>query len=137
MIKEFFRNLAKIIHLRSIIGYNGLVFALKKTPVIGKIIPDRLYSTTFLKVIYWIFHVIKEVFKLFVGKIIGLGTIYVASWILSNTYVDYGQAPGITQSDLYASFALLFSCMRFAESLLTGLISAARPRRNTWSSCSV
>ncbi len=108
MIKEFFRNLAKIIHLRSIIGYNGLVFALKKTPVIGKIIPDRLYSTTFLKVIYWIFHVIKEVFKLFVGKIIGLGTIYVASWILSNTYVDYGQAPGITQSDLYASFALLF-----------------------------
>lgn len=108
MIKEFFRNLAKIIHLRSIIGYNGLVFALKKTPVIGKIIPDRLYSTTFLKVIYWIFHVIKEVFKLFIGKVIGLGTIYVASWILSENYLEYGMAPGITQSELYASFALLF-----------------------------
>ena len=72
MFKEFRKILVKVLHLRSIIGYNSLVFALKKTPLIGKILPDRLYSTTFLKVIYWIFHVIREVFALFFTKMAGL-----------------------------------------------------------------
>ena len=71
MVSEYKNILFKVIHLRSIIGYNSLVFALKKTPLIGDLIPDKLYSTTFLKVIYWIFHVIVEVFKLFIGKIFG------------------------------------------------------------------
>ena len=107
MINGFKNTLAKVIHLRSIIGYNGMVFALKKTPVIGKLIPDRLYSTTFLKVIYWIFHVIKEVFKLFIGKFLGLGAIYLISWGLSRTYLEFDQAAGVSASSLYASFALL------------------------------
>ena len=47
MIKEYKNILFKVIHLRSIIGYNSLVFALKKTPVIGSLIPDKLYSTTY------------------------------------------------------------------------------------------
>ena len=68
MLSEFRKTLAKVIHLRSIIGYNGLVYALKKTPVIGRFLPDRLYSTKFLKVIYWVFHIIVEVFKLFIHR---------------------------------------------------------------------
>lgn len=106
MVNEFRKNLAKIIHLRSIIGYNGLVFALKKTPVIGKIIPDRLYSTAFLKVIYWIFHVINEILKLFIGKFFGLGAIYLLSRILTESYLDFEQVTGILPKELYASFAL-------------------------------
>lgn len=108
MLKEFKKTLLKVIHLRSIIGYNGLVYALKKTPVIGKILPDKLYSTMFLKVIYWVFHVIAEVFRLFIGKIFGLGLIYVFSFILMNMYVEHDMAPGVPNSVLYSSLALFF-----------------------------
>ena len=44
MVSEYKNILFKVIHLRSIIGYNSLVFALKKTPVIGNLIPDKPYS---------------------------------------------------------------------------------------------
>ena len=108
MPDEFRKTLFKVIHLRSIIGYNGLVFALKQTPVIGKILPYRLYSTTFLKIIYWIFHVIKEIFVLFIGKIFGLGVIYLISLFLKTEYMDFDQAAGISESTLFASFALSF-----------------------------
>ena len=89
MISEYKNILFKVIHLRSIIGYNSLVFALKKTPVIGSLIPDKLYSTTFLKVIYWVFHIIIETFKLFIGKIFGLGIIYLAAFLLSDQYIEH------------------------------------------------
>ncbi len=106
MVNEFRKNLAKIIHLRSIIGYNGLVFALKKTPVIGKLIPDRLYSTAFLKVIYWIFHIIVEVFKLFIGKIFGLGMIYLAAFLLSDQYIEHELGGGMSSSAVYGNLGL-------------------------------
>ena len=108
MLNDFRKTLTKIIHLRSIIGYNGLVFSLKKTPVIGKILPDRLYSTTALKVIYWVFHVIKEVFMLFIGKILGLGLIYLASAGLMKAYSEFDKSAGLSDSLLFASFALTF-----------------------------
>ena len=108
MINEFRKTLTKVIHLRSIIGFNGLVFALKKTPVIGKLLPDRLYSTKFLKVIFWIFHIIVEVFKLFIGKIFGLGMIYLLSLALKTAYMEYEQAAGVSGQNLFASFALFF-----------------------------
>ena len=101
MVNEFWKNLAKIIHLRSIIGYNGLVFALKKTPVIGKLIPDRLYSTTFLKVIYWIFHIIVEVFKLFIGKIFDL-----AAFLLSDQYIEHELGGGMSRSAVFGNLGL-------------------------------
>lgn len=108
MINEFRKTLAKVIHLRSIIGYNGMVYALKKTPLIGKIIPDRLYRTTFLKVIYWIFHIIKEVIKLFIGKIFGLGMIYLFALLMKKEYMDFDMVPGVSGPVLYANFALFF-----------------------------
>ena len=108
MINDFKNTLTKVIHLRSIIGYNGLVFALKKMPLIGKLIPDRLYSTKFLKVIYWVFHIIVEVFKLFIGKIFGLGLIYLISLFLKTEYIEFDKASGVSESDLYACFALTF-----------------------------
>ena len=107
MLSEFRKTLAKVIHLRSIIGYNGLVYALKKTPVIGRFLPDRLYSTKFLKVIYWVFHIIVEVFKLFIGKIFGLGMIYLVSLFLMTEYIEFDKASGVSAPELYACFALL------------------------------
>ena len=106
MINEYKDILFKVIHLRSIIGYNSLVFALKKTPVIGKLIPDKLYSTTFLKVIYWIFHVIVEVFKLFIGKIFGLGMIYLAAFLLSDQYIEHEMVQGVSRSAMYGNLGL-------------------------------
>ena len=106
MLNEFRKTLTKVIHLRSIIGYNGMVFALKKTPLIGKLLPDRLYSTRFLKVIFWIFHIIVEAFKLFIGKIFSLGIIYLISLGLKTAYMEYEQAAGVTETNLFASFVL-------------------------------
>ena len=107
MLNEFRKTLAKVIHLRSIIGYNGMVFALKKTPVIGRLIPDRLYGTTFLKVIYWVFHIIKESFLLFLGKIFGLGMIYLISLFLTTEYMELDKAAGLTEGSVFACYALL------------------------------
>ena len=106
MINEYKDILFKVIHLMSIIGYNSLVFALKKTPVIGNLIPDKLYSTTFLKVIYWIFHVIVEVFKLFIGKIFGLGMIYLAAFLLSDQYIEHEMVQGVSRSAMYGNLGL-------------------------------
>lgn len=108
MLNEFKSTLTKVIHLRSIIGYNSLVFALKKTPVIGKILPDALYRTKFLKVIYWIFHVILEVLKLFIGKFAGLGLIYLVTAFLTKEYMEFGKGAGMTESTLFGCFALSF-----------------------------
>ena len=108
MVNEFRKTLFKVIHLRSIIGYNSLVFALKQTPMIGKMIPDRLYGTTFLKVIYWIFHVIKEMFMLFIGKIAGLGLVYLVSLFMKMEYVEHGMAEGVPENVLFGSLTLFF-----------------------------
>ena len=108
MVDEFRKTLFKVIHLRSIIGYNGLVFALKNTPLIGNLLPNRLYSTTALKVIYWIFHVIKEMFFLFIGKIAGLGAVYLVAWFMETEYIDYGLNEGESASVLLGTFALFF-----------------------------
>jgi len=115
MLKEFRKILIKVLHLRSVIGYNSLVFALKKTPVIGKILPDRLYSTTFLKVIYWVFHVIREVFALFFTKMAGLGLVYLASLGLAALYnpgkmlgyMSFGNAFGLFSLLLFLVYAFL------------------------------
>ena len=106
MRNGFFNTLTKVNHLRSIIGYNGLVYALKKLPLIGKHLPDKLYALTALKIIYWIFHIIKEVSMLFIGKIFGLGMIYLAALLLNKAYIGYGMTEGISGPNLFASFAL-------------------------------
>lgn len=108
MLKDFFTILPKVLHLRSIIGYNSLVFALKKTPVIGKMIPDRLYKTAFLKVIYWIFHIIKEVGALLIGKMAGISCVYIAAWVLSSAYKSHDMIPGMSESSIFGMFALFF-----------------------------
>ena len=147
MRNTFTNTLTKVNHLRSIIGYNGLVYALKKLPVIGKHLPDRLYSLTVLKVIYWIFHIIKEVSMLFIGKIFGLGMIYLAALLLNKGYIGYGMAEGISSPNLYASFALfmfiiyalfgllintrLFKCTTEKEYLVFMLRMNARTLNNT------
>ena len=108
MLKEFRKTLAKVLHLRSIIGYNSLVFALKKTPLIGRILPDRLYSTTFLKVIYWILHIIREVFALFFSKMAGLGCVYIGSLSVVMLY-DSGKMLGdMSREYAFGMFALFF-----------------------------
>ena len=108
MFKEFRKILVKVLHLRSIIGYNSLVFALKKTPLIGKILPDRLYSTTFLKVIYWIFHVIREVFSLFFTKMAGLGCVYLGSLAIAVLYGSFEMVGDVSKQYVFGMFSLLF-----------------------------
>ena len=112
MFKEFRKTLAKVMHLRSVVGYNSLVYALKKTPLIGKVLPDRLYSTTFLKVIYWVVHIIREVFALFFTKMAGLGSVYVASLIVVTLYYSVDLMGDMTKQYAFGMFALLFFLLR-------------------------
>ena len=107
MIKEHFKTLLKVIKMRSIIGYNGMVYALKMMPVIGKIIPDALYGTYALKVFYWLIHVIKELFLLFIGKIFGLGLIYFISYSVAHELVSKNLAEGLTCAQIYGTFAIV------------------------------
>lgn len=108
MLKDFFTILPKVLHLRSIIGFNSMVFALKKTPVIGKVIPDRLYGTAFLKIIYWIVHIIKEVGALFIGKMCGISCVYIAAWIMAAAYKSYDMIPNMSEKSIFGMFALFF-----------------------------
>lgn len=122
MVNEFRKTLFKVIHLRSIIGYNGLVFALKKTPLIGKILPDRLYRTTALKIIYWIIHIIKEAFMLFLGKIAGLSLVYLIAMFLKTEYIEQGIAPqGVSESVLFGVFSLFFFMVYALCGILIGV----------------
>ena len=108
MLKEFRKILVKVLHLRSVVGYNSLVFALKKTPLIGKIIPDRLYKTTFLKVIYWVLHVIREVFALFLTKMSGISLVYFSALTVTMLYKSADMLGTMSSQYLFGTFALLF-----------------------------
>ena len=111
MIKEFLITLLQVISLRSIVGYNGLVFALKKTPLIGRLIPDRLYATKALKFIYWFFRIIKEFFLLFIGKIAGLGTIYFIAFLLGSDSIGLSEETGMSGTALYVDMVLFLFLM--------------------------
>ena len=108
MFKDFFKILPKVLHLRSIIGFNSMVFALKKTPLIGKAIPDRIYNTTFLKIIYWVFHIVKEVGALFIGKMAGISFVYIAAGLIAAAYKSYDMIPNMSQNSVFGMFALFF-----------------------------
>lgn len=106
MINEYFKTLSKVIRMRTIIGYNGMVYALKMIPVIGKIIPDSLYSTAALKAFYWLIHVIKELLMLFLGKIAGLGMIYIVSYLISREIISQNLYEGMSGTYIYGTFAV-------------------------------
>lgn len=108
MLNDFRKILFKVLHLRSVIGYNSLVFALKKTPLIGKLLPDRLYSTTFLKVIYWVTRVIREVLALFLTKMAGLSLVYLVSLSVTTLYNEGGLLGNMSYQYAFGMFSLLF-----------------------------
>ena len=108
MIRDKLKTLLHVIRMRSIISYNGLVYALKMTPVIGRIIPDSLYGTAVLKLLFGLIYVCKELFLMFIGKFFGLGMIYLASFILATEYIESGMGEGLTKAGLFGNFALMF-----------------------------
>ena len=119
MISEYLRTLSHVFKMRGIVGYNGLVYALKRLPLIGKIIPDRLYATKELKAVYLVYRILKESFLMFIGKILGLGIIYAAAMVLKSVYRNYEYAQGMSDSILYSNIALfLFLAYSLAGTLL-------------------
>ena len=107
MISDYIKTLSHVFKMRGIVGYNGLVYALKRLPLIGKIIPDSLYGTKELKAVYLIFRILKEIFMMFIGKILGLGFIYLAALVLRVAYREYEYASLMSDGMLYANIALL------------------------------
>ena len=108
MTKDKLKTLLHVIRMRSIISYNGLVYALKMTPVIGRIIPDSLYGTTVLKLLFGLIYVSKEIFLMFIGKFFGLGMIYLISFILATEYTTFDMGTGLSKAALFGNFSLMF-----------------------------
>ena len=130
MISKYLKTLLQVIKLRSIIGYNGLVFALKKLPLIGKLIPDRLYATKELKILYCIVHVIKEIFVMFIGKIFGLGMIYLISGLLKTQYIENGLGGGMSEGAVFGNLALMFFIVyALAGVLINGKVFRCTPEK--------
>ena len=108
MIKDKLKTLLHVIRMRSIVSYNGLVCALKMMPVIGKIIPDSLYGTAVLKLLFGLIYVSKELFLMFIGKFLGLGMIYLVSFVMATEYMEYDMGAGSSRSALFGNFSLMF-----------------------------
>lgn len=93
--------------MRSIIGFNGLVYALKRLPLIGRIIPDSLYASKELKFIYRLYRILKELFVMFIGKIVVLSAIYLLSFIFKQIYIQNDLGAGMSEKILYSDLALM------------------------------
>ena len=131
MIKDWFKTIRSMYRLRYIVGYNGFIYKLKLLPLIGKLLPDDLYSIGFFKVIYAIWKFISEFFMLFFLKVLGLSGIYAFSFImraLAENHpdeiggLDVGQFQG-------TQFLMLFFAYAFAGILLNTNLFSYTPEK--------
>lgn len=80
MIKSFIKEITDILKLRFIIGYNGLVFKLKNLPLIGKSLPDSLYASRGLKIIYMLWRFLRELAVMFLIPLVGMWIVIGSAW---------------------------------------------------------
>ncbi|MCR4688289.1 MAG: hypothetical protein K5745_01940 [Saccharofermentans sp.] len=80
------KTLGEVLRLRAAIRYNGLVFKLRNTPVIGSIIPDSLYKSYALKALFRVVLFIRELMALFIGHFVLFSIVYLMALILNGVY---------------------------------------------------
>ena len=69
--------------LRNTYRVNGILYSIKQIPLVGRLLPEKLYSVTALKLLANILSVLWEVVSVFLGKLIyfltmvlGIGLLY-------------------------------------------------------------
>lgn len=131
MIKSWFKTISSMYRLRYIVGYNGFIYKLKLLPLIGRLLPDDLYSIGFFKFIYAIWKFISEFFMLFFMKVLGLSGIYAFSFIM-RTLADNNpdEIGGLTPGQFQGmTFMWLFLAYAFAGLLINTNLFSYSPEK--------
>ena len=67
--RDILNTLSIILRLRNTINVNGLLYGIRRLPIIGKLISDRIYGIRFIKILALIHSFNTEIFKAFAGKL--------------------------------------------------------------------
>ena len=131
MIKDWFKTIRSMYRLRYIVGYNGFIYKLKLLPLIGRLLPDDLYSIGFFKVIYAIWKFIAEFFMLFFLKVLGLSGIYAFSFIMRELAESSPEEIGGVSIAQFqgTQFMMLFFAYAFAGILLNTNLFSYTPEK--------
>ena len=109
-MKHIIDMLLAIFNINAAINANRVIFYLKRIPVIGKMIPDRIYAASDLKLIATVVVTILNILRKLVGKALYIGLMFVMPLFLI--------FKGIPRADYPDAFAHLF----FFLSILAGTI---------------
>ena len=131
MIRSWLKTISSMYRLRYIVGYNGFIYKLKLLPLIGRLLPDDLYSIGFFKFIYAVWKFITEFFMLFFLKVLGLSGIYAYSFIMRSLADNHpeeigGMRPGQFQG---TAFMWLFLAYAFAGVLMNTNLFSYTPEK--------
>ena len=131
MIKDWLKTIRSMYRLRYIVGYNGFIYKLKLLPLIGRILPDDLYSIGFFKVIYAIWKFIAEFFMLFFLKVLGLSGIYAFSFIMRELAESRPEEIGGVSIAQFqgTQFMMLFFAYAFAGILINTNLFSYTPEK--------
>lgn len=79
-----FNTLRIILSLRNTININGLLYGIRRLPIIGKHISDRIYGIWIIKLLALIFSVIKEIMVAFFGKLLIFAALIAVTLLVSH-----------------------------------------------------
>ncbi|MBP5261229.1 MAG: hypothetical protein J6Z43_03775 [Clostridiales bacterium] len=82
--RDILNTLSIILRLRNTINVNGLLYGIRRLPIIGKLISDRIYGIRFIKILALIHSFNTEIFKAFAGKLFFLLVIFLGSGAVSS-----------------------------------------------------
>ena len=71
--------------LRNTYRVNGILYSIKQIPLVGRLLPEKLYSVTALKLLANILSVLWEVVSVFLGKLIYFLTMVLGIGLLMKT----------------------------------------------------
>ena len=131
MIKNWLKTMRSMYRLRYIVGYNGFIYKLKLLPLIGRLLPDDLYSIGFFKVIYAVWKFISEFFMLFFLKVLGLSGIYAFSFIMRAMAENNPEEIGDMSVGQFqgTQFMMLFLAYAFAGILINTNLFSYSPEK--------
>lgn len=91
-ISDTIHTLFIVLSLRNTINVNGILYGIRRLPIIGKLISDRIYGFKIIKIFALLMSLGSEITKAFGGKLLFMLTLLLGAGALSS-YNDY---PGAT-----------------------------------------
>lgn len=118
-------TLKNILRLRTTIKTNGILFAVKHLPFVGKHITDRIYGIRAIKIVAFVFALIAELFQRFIGKVLlflglffGSGVISSFAYIFTDGNVSQKSLANASQGSIYLyAFVVINLALAFMYNL--------------------